>query len=43
MLSNIPINLLSETQLGKLFGVFIQSLLVDEYWGVVGWGLKIYS
>lgn len=34
MLSNIPINLLSETQLGKLFGFFIQSLLVDEYWGV---------
>lgn len=31
MLSNIPINLLSETQLGKLFGVFIQSLLVDEF------------
>lgn len=38
MLSNIPINLLSENQLGKLFGVFIQSLLV-EYWGVgVNWG-----
>lgn len=34
MLSNIPINLLSETQLGKLFGLFIQSLLVDKYWGV---------
>lgn len=41
MLSNIPINLLSETQLGKLFGVFIQSLLVDEFWGVgVIWGSR---
>lgn len=32
MFSNIPINLLSETQLGRLFGFFIQRL-VDGGWG----------
>ena len=33
MFSNIPINLLSETQLGRLFGFFIQRL-VDQGVGV---------
>lgn len=41
MFSNIPINLLSETQLGRLFGFFIQRLVDEE----CGWreGLRLRS
>lgn len=43
MFSNIPINLLSETQLGRLFGFFIQRLVVDGGGGERGETTQLHT